>query len=176
MSNIISGVPGHNLKNVIIHDVMLINHSKGVVIKNLDKIPENLKGYPENRMFGQELPASGFYIRHAENIKLENISLQCAFGEHRPFLVADEVKMLQLDDAGITKTDSTVYSTVFRLRNVNQVAITPPFFLPEYKTLIQVEGNGTKDINLYMKEKIEKYKLITYSNDIKERNLLTVFP
>lgn len=176
MSNLISGVPGHNVKNVVIHDVMLINHSKGPLVDRLDKIPENLKGYPENRMFGQELPASGFYIRHAENIKLKDISLLVASREQRPFLVADDVKGLQVDDAGMARTDGTVFSTIYRLRNVSHAAITPPFLLPDYNTLMHVEGVETKDIRLYRKEEIERSKLISFSSEVKDKDVLTVFP
>ena len=39
-------------------------------------LPENLKGYPENRMYGKENPAGGLYIRHADNILIENFHIR----------------------------------------------------------------------------------------------------
>ena len=175
MCNTISGVPGYYVKNVTIHDVMLINHAKGVVNDSLNKIPENIKGYPENRMFGTELPAAGFYIRHAEGIKLKNISLQTAAGEQRPFLVADDVKDLQLDDAGMKKTDDAIYQSIYHLRNVSQAMITAPVFLPNYNSLIRAEGSETRNINLYLKEKSEKSKLIS-GKEVKAKDVLKIFP
>jgi len=47
--------------------------------------------YPEFSMF-KELPAWGFYIRHAKGITLENISISCAKKDYRPAVVLDDVK------------------------------------------------------------------------------------
>src|SRR6185295_3544873 len=43
-------------------------------LKELDNVPEKITGYPEFSMFG-ELPAWGLYVRHAKNIKINNLVL-----------------------------------------------------------------------------------------------------
>lgn len=175
MCNTISGVPEYPVRNVSIHDVLLINRAKGRINDSIAMIPENVKGYPENRMFGTELPAAGFYIRHAEGIKLRNISLQVPNGEQRPFLVADDVQGLQVDDAGIKKTDSSKYSMMYCLRNVNGAAIKASDFLPEYRALIHVEGRETKNIRLFLRENIKPSKLISAGKEITSKDVVKVF-
>ncbi len=174
MCNLISGVLGYNVKNVFIHDLILINRAKGTINNEIAKISENPKGYPENRMFGTELPASGFFIRHAETIKLKNIYLQTPVGEVRPFLVADDVKNLMLDDVGIEKAEETPYQNIYHLRNVEQAIITPPAFLPNYNSLIYLEGHQTKNINLFLKDKEDKRKPASSNSEVKVTDVFKI--
>lgn len=56
-------------------------------------IPENLKGYPENRLtFGLKIPAAAFYIRHGKGIILNDISVKYAENEARPAFYMDDSK------------------------------------------------------------------------------------
>jgi polygalacturonase len=62
-------------------------------------IPENLKGYPENRLtFGTKISAAAFYIKHARGITLNDISIKYAENEARPAFLIDDVKDLKLKD------------------------------------------------------------------------------
>jgi len=54
-------------------------------------VPEVEDCYPENRMFWQNLPASGFYVRHAKNVKLENVNIRTKTPDARPDVVRDDV-------------------------------------------------------------------------------------
>ena len=60
-------------------------------LDELDKIPEMASAYPEFSMF-KELPAWGFYIRHAKGITFENITLTCGKKDYRTAIVLDDVK------------------------------------------------------------------------------------
>ena len=51
-------------------------------------------------MFG-ELPAWGFYIRHADGIKIKNMVLTCKGTDYRPAFIADDVKGLSLNALSI---------------------------------------------------------------------------
>ena len=42
------------------------------------QVPEVEKCYPENRMFKMPLPAYGFYVRHADGVRFENVKLRWA--------------------------------------------------------------------------------------------------
>ena len=57
----------------------------------LDKVPEMPKAYPE---FSQhkELPAWGFYVRHADNVKFSNVKLTAKAKDYRPAVVLDDVQ------------------------------------------------------------------------------------
>lgn len=59
-------------------------------------IPEAEKSYPENRMFGQRLPASAFYIRHVKGLILNDISITYKEADARPAFYLDDVKGIRL--------------------------------------------------------------------------------
>ncbi len=60
-------------------------------------VPEDMKGYPENRLtFGLKIPASAFYIRHAKGIFLNDIMITYAETDARPALYIDDVEGIQV--------------------------------------------------------------------------------
>ena len=59
-------------------------------------IPEAEKSYPENRMFGTRLPGSGFYMRHAKGIVLQEVSIYYKEADARPAIYLDDVSGLKL--------------------------------------------------------------------------------
>ncbi|MGF7027566.1 MULTISPECIES: glycoside hydrolase family 28 protein [Sphingobacterium] len=63
---------------------------RGTSRTDLDSIPEMEASYPEFSQF-KELPAWGFYIRHAENIHFEGVVLKLRAPDYRPMLVLDDV-------------------------------------------------------------------------------------
>jgi len=56
-------------------------------------------------MFG-ELPAWGFYVRHADNIKMKNIVLRSTGPEFRTACVFDDMDGLELDGVQIKRVAS----------------------------------------------------------------------
>lgn len=74
----ITGIPGHEVENVWL-DNITIHHKGGVTAADMVKINESIKDekekeYPESTMWGN-LPAKGFFVRHARNIKFNNIEV-----------------------------------------------------------------------------------------------------
>lgn len=74
----ITGIPGHEVENVWL-DNITIHHKGGVTAADIAKINESIKDekekeYPESTMWGN-LPAKGFFVRHARNIKFNNIEV-----------------------------------------------------------------------------------------------------
>lgn len=59
-------------------------------LDELDQIPELAKKYPEFSMF-KELPAWGFYVRHAKGLTFENVRLICKEKDYRMPIVLDDV-------------------------------------------------------------------------------------
>ena len=79
------------LKNVEIHYPGGGNPNYAKVgLNELEKVPEHPAKYPEFSMF-KELPAWGFYIRHAKGIILENITISCVKEDYRTPVVLDDV-------------------------------------------------------------------------------------
>jgi polygalacturonase len=60
-------------------------------------IPENIKGYPENRMtFGLQLPASAFYVKHVKGLTINDLSITYKETDARPVFYLDNVKVIRL--------------------------------------------------------------------------------
>ncbi|MBO9640001.1 MAG: glycoside hydrolase family 28 protein [Siphonobacter aquaeclarae] len=92
----ITGLPDALISNVTLKNVELVfpgggtPHFAQVLLTELDKVPEKATSYPEFSMFG-ELPAWGFYIRHAKNVTMTNVTLTCQKKDYRTAVVLDDV-------------------------------------------------------------------------------------
>lgn len=93
---VIVGMPGVYIENITLKNVEIHypgggnpNYAK-VGLDALDKVPEHGAEYPEFSMF-KELPAWGFYIRHAKGIVFENVSITCKTKDYRRAVVLDDV-------------------------------------------------------------------------------------
>jgi hypothetical protein len=92
----IVGMPDALIQNVSLRNVEIHYPGGGnpafaqVGLDELQKVPELPSNYPEFSMF-KELPAWGFYIRHAEGITFENVTLICEKKDYRKAIVLDDV-------------------------------------------------------------------------------------
>jgi hypothetical protein len=102
----IVGLPGKPVEDVTLENIEITYGgmaNKDIAYIPLDKIssiPENAANYPEFSMWG-ELPSWGFYVRHAEGIKMKNIKIFYQKDDFRPALVFDDVKGIELDGIDI---------------------------------------------------------------------------
>jgi polygalacturonase len=98
----ITGLPGHRVANVSLKNVTIITAGGGrpevanVPLENLASVPEQEDRYPEFSMFG-ELPAWGFYVRHAEGITFENVTMRAVEKDFRSAMVFDDASNVQLN-------------------------------------------------------------------------------
>ena len=94
----IVGLPGQDITNVTLRNIRIVYPGnsnphyayRGIKPADLDSIPEMEAAYPEFSQF-KELPAWGFYVRHARNITFENVTLTALGKEYRPAVVLHEV-------------------------------------------------------------------------------------
>lgn len=114
----IVGQPDALINNVTLSNVEIVYPGGGnsmvanVPLTALDKVPEKATAYPDFSMFG-ELPAWGFYLRHAQNIRFESVKLTCLKKDYRPAIVLDDVKQAVLTPITIidpVKTKVAIYS------------------------------------------------------------------
>lgn len=102
----IVGIPGHPVQDVTLENIeisyggMASKEIAHIPLKNITSVPENKANYPDFSMFG-ELPSWGFYVRHAEGIKMKNVKVNYLKDDFRPALVFDDVKGLELADIDI---------------------------------------------------------------------------
>lgn len=63
------------------------------------RIPEDVKGYPENRLtFGLKLPASAFYVKNVIGLVLDNVAVTSPQNEARPAVYLDRANGVKLKD------------------------------------------------------------------------------
>lgn len=92
----IVGMPDALISNVTLKNITIKYPGGGnplfakVALDTVSRISDRANAYPEFSMF-KELPAWGFFIRHAKNIKIEGLTLICEKKDFRPALVMDNV-------------------------------------------------------------------------------------
>jgi polygalacturonase len=80
---IIAGIPGHSIADIKVNDCYF-QHRAEAGIESTGRVPpENASAYPDPSMFGA-LPASGFFVRHVNNIEFTNVEIACADRDPRP--------------------------------------------------------------------------------------------
>ena len=98
LSSSITGIPGHDVENLTLRDIILYCTGGANADDATRTVPENEKGYPENRMFGTTLPAYGLYVRHVRNLTIENFQCFLLQPDSRPAFVFDNVHNLWLNN------------------------------------------------------------------------------
>jgi hypothetical protein len=117
----IVGMPDALIENVTLRNIEIHYPGGGnpafakVGLDELDKVPEMAASYPEFSMF-KELPAWGFYIRHAKGITFENVTLVCGKTDYRTAVVLDDVrgaffKSLKVNEPGSKKENIYSYKS-----------------------------------------------------------------
>ena len=104
----IVGMPDALIENVTLKNIEIRYPGGGnpsyakVGLDELDKVPELGASYPEFSMF-KELPAWGFYLRHAKGITFENITLSCAKKDYRTAVVMDDAHRITISGLKVTE-------------------------------------------------------------------------
>lgn len=86
----IVGIPGHCIKNVTLSNICIEFDGGGVSQRAVNAVPEREDGYPECTMF-RTLPSYGFFCRHVDGLKIDNVELKTKQPEKRPAWVFDDV-------------------------------------------------------------------------------------
>ena len=109
----IVGLAGNNIEGVTLRNVQIIHDGggnrnyayRGTSNKELESIPEMEKAYPEFSQF-KELPAWGFYVRHAKDIVFDNVTFTLMHADYRPVVVMSDVNGVSLKDVRYHFRDS----------------------------------------------------------------------
>jgi hypothetical protein len=129
-SAFISGIPGHDIEDVHIHNLRLIYPGGGKGSWTRREPWEEVKGYPDPTRFGGE-PSYGFYIRHVDGLELIDIDMNTKAADVRPPFFATDVKHLYLEHV-----------------TANRAANTPMFMLQSVKDFTTVRVSGVTDMHL----------------------------
>ena len=84
----------------------------------LEKVPEMPTAYPEFSQY-KELPAWGFYVRHAKGVHFHNVTLTAAEKDYRPAIVLDDVQGASF--TAVKATAPKLKTKIFVARNCGDI-------------------------------------------------------
>jgi len=144
----ITGLPGTPIQDVTLKNVSIVYGGIGSTpqsghlrLDSLAKVPECAARYPEGSMFGT-LPAWGFYCRHAEGIKFDNVTLRVSGQDYRPGLVCDDARNLELNGFHVESAGS---EPVIVLNDVQGATIHNSAAPPGATSFVKTMGS-TRDV------------------------------
>ena len=136
----IMGISGSPIEDVEISNVKFYFNTSGTKEMILKPVTEQIKEYPDPGMWKGNMPAYGFYIRHAKNIRLSNVSLFCDGKEERPPIVLDDVQNITLTNMELQKPSDAPF---FILKNVKE------FKASQVKGIKDIEIDTVKDFSVF---------------------------
>jgi polygalacturonase len=80
---LVSGIPGHTIDDITL-ERLTISMEGSAAAKIPPAPPESPAAYPEIRMFGAMLPASGLYARHVARLTCKQVKISTMSGDVRP--------------------------------------------------------------------------------------------
>lgn len=92
MASSITGVRGLYPEDIYLSNIDITSVGGGTEDMVGLEVPEAESQYPENRKLGYSLPASGLYIRHANNVFLNNVRFHFLNPDERPLIVTDDCR------------------------------------------------------------------------------------
>lgn len=119
----IVGLPGYPVQAVALKNIRVRMAGGGdaavasAPLDALASIPERPASYPEFSMWG-ELPAWGLYLRHAQGISVQGLTLSIGAADYRPAVVADDIRGIQ-GHVGVAGNDPLKQFITYRCRDVH---------------------------------------------------------
>lgn len=104
----VSGLPGSPVQGIRLSQIVMQQEGGGTKEDFLREIPEKPKDYPEATMFGV-LPAYGFYIRHAEDIRLNDVEVNTIKDDLRPVVYLEDVSSAVLDQVRTKLNEANIF-------------------------------------------------------------------
>jgi len=156
MASSITGIPAQATENVSVSNMRIVMTGGGDASLSESVVPEKEKGYPSGGMFGQ-LPAYGFYLRHARAVDLSNIRISCERLDERAVMIADDVTDLTVD--GLHALGQV------RLKNVREARIRGG------RGRVVVSGPQSENIAVIPGHAASADELLQRESDVQSRNV-----
>jgi polygalacturonase len=139
----IVGIPGHNVEDIILDNIQITYKGGGTADQTKIQVPEHESKYPSAKMFGI-LPTYGFYCRHVEGIKLQDINLKLQAPDYRHALLCDDVTELILDS--FDAHQSTDAEPLIRFQGVKRAMVRGCMPSSDVNEFISIPDDGIKEI------------------------------
>lgn len=121
--SILSGIPDAPIEDVKLSNIYIETVGGGVAADAQIQPPENESKYPEPTMFGP-MPASGFFLRHVNNLSMSHVEIANATADARPAFSLNSVN--RADFFAITAqkgSNGGGESGAFALRDVRDLRV-----------------------------------------------------
>jgi hypothetical protein len=141
----ITGLPGHAIENVSLSNINLGFEGGGAKQLCSREVPEKPESYPESTMFGA-LPAYGFYCRHVDGLRLDNVQLRTAEPDLRHAVACDDVANLAID--GLDAAWAKGAGAMIRLTQVRGALIRGCALQTDVETFLRLEGSASSRLLL----------------------------
>ncbi len=166
----ITGIKDAFVENVLIKDVIFQSKGTATLEHARKPVPEKDGGYPENRMYGDSLPAHGFYVRHAKGIHLENLRLKLRNPDARPAIVFENVHDSSLRN--IQADPPTDGQPLFRLTESTNIRLSDYQSIESIDTLLSIEGKDSEKIVLQGNDLLFVDRIFALSKGAKRESLI----
>lgn len=141
----ITGVPGLRPTDITVSNCRFHNAEAGTAEWAHRDIPEVANRYPESSMMGH-LPAFGFYVRHADRVRLRNVEYIADKPDYRPAIVCDDVEDVIL--GGLELSAPQGNAPLIELNNTRRAFVTGMRVPQDCQVFTQVSGAMSSDIRL----------------------------
>jgi polygalacturonase len=140
----ITGVPGFRPSDITVSNCRIRTVEQGQAEWVRREIPEAADKYPESSMMGR-LPAYGFFIRHADRVRLRNVECIMDKADGRPAIVCNDANDLILD--GLELNAPAGNAPVIELESVQRALITGMRMPLGAKVLAQISGADSSGLS-----------------------------
>jgi len=139
----ISGIPGFPVRNISLSHISIEFEGGGTKENFKREVPEMEKAYPEYDMF-DVLPAYGFFIRHAVDVRLSDIQVKTKTEDLRPALCLSDVKNSVLENLSLQSSSQN--ECAINLENSENVWISGTSITGSAVSLLSLKGNANSKI------------------------------
>ncbi len=141
---LISGIPDHYIDGVNLENIRINIPGEGTAEDAKIALEERPADYPEIKMFGKKIPAYGLYIRHAKNIKFNNVVFTSDKTDERPAIIGYDLENITYSKWKLPSTGGNEpVAKIADAKNIQFKNITPP---ARTSTFLQVSGNKSEGI------------------------------
>lgn len=145
VSSSITGVPGLRPSDITVSDCRIRTVAQGQAAWAHREIPEVADRYPEARMMGR-LPSYGFFVRHADRVRLRDVQCITDLPDARPAIVCDDANDVIL--SGLDLSAPVGGAPLIDLRNTQRAFLAGMRSPVGMQVFAQVGGAASSGIAL----------------------------
>jgi polygalacturonase len=157
----ITGVPGLRPSDISISNCRMRTVAQGQLDWAHREVPEAADKYPESWMMGR-LPAYGFFVRHADRVRLRNIEYITDQPDSRPAVICDDVDNIILGSLELSAPKGG--APLIELTNTRRAFLAGIRSPEGCKVFAQVNGPQSAGIELVANSIPKEQKAVTYAD------------